>query len=273
MIEPEHPDLSITRQCTLLGLPRRTYYYQPAPVSAEELALMTAIDKQYLITPWYGSRQMTAVLRRQGWTINRKRVQRLMRVMGLAAVAPGPHTSTPQPQHPVYPYLLRRYPPSAPDDAWAADITWVPMPIGFMYLIAVIDWYSRFVLAWALSNTLETSFCLEALNAALASYGPPGIFNTDQGSQFTSGPFTERLKGAEVAISMDGRGRVFDNILVERLWRSVKYESIYLNEFGNVPSLLEGLNSYFHYFNHDRPHQGLAQQTPAEVYYEDAGRE
>lgn len=236
-------------------------------MSADTLALMRAIDKQYLATPWYGSRQMAAALRRQGWRVNRKRIRRLMRIMDLVAVAPGPHTSKRQVAHPLYPYLLRRYPPTAPDDAWAADITWVPMPVGFMYLVAVIDWYSRFVLAWALSNTLETAFCLEALEGALSGYGPPGIFNTDQGSQFTSAAFTERLTAAEIAISMDGRGRVFDNIFVERLWRSVKYESIYLNEFADVPALLSGLDTYFRYFNHDRPHQGLGERTPAEVYY------
>lgn len=266
MIEPDHRELSIARQCALLGLSRRTYYYRPAPVSAETLALMTAIDRQYLATPWYGSRQMTAALQRQRWPVNRKRIRRLMRIMGLVAVAPGPHTSRRQVAHPLYPYLLRRYPPRAPDDAWAADITWVPMPVGFMYRVAVIDWYSRFVLAWAVSNTLETAFCLDAL----CGHGPPGIFNTDQGSQFTSTAFTERLIAADIAISMDGRGRVFDNIFVERLWRSVKYESIYLNEFANVPSLLAGLETYFRYFNHDRPHQGLGERTPAEVYYHGA---
>lgn len=270
MIEPDHRELSIARQCALLGLSRRTYYYRPAPVSAETLALMTAIDRQYLATPWYGSRQMTAALQRQRWPVNRKRIRRLMRIMGLVAVAPGPHTSRRQVAHPLYPYLLRRYPPRAPDDAWAADITWVPMPVGFMYRVAVIDWYSRFVLAWAVSNTLETAFCLDALEAALCGHGPPGIFNTDQGSQFTSTAFTERLIAADIAISMDGRGRVFDNIFVERLWRSVKYESIYLNEFANVPSLLAGLETYFRYFNHDRPHQGLGERTPAEVYYHGA---
>ncbi len=228
---------------------------------------MSAIDRQYLDTPYYGSRQMRDALRRQGWRVNRKRIQRLMRTMGLAAVAPGPHTSRPHPRHPVYPYLLRRHPPQQPDDAWAADITWVPMPIGFMYLVAVIDWYSRFVLAWALSNTLEVTFCLEALESALASWGPPSIFNTDQGSQFTSLEHIDRLKADDIAISMDGRGRVIDNIFVERLWRSVKYESIYLREFPDVPSLYAGLDDYFRYFNHERPHQGLGSWTPAEVYY------
>lgn len=227
---------------------------------------MTAIDREYTARPFYGSRQMTAALRRQGWVINRKRVQRLMRTMGLAAIAPGPHTSRRQPQHPVYPYLLRRYPPRAPNDAWAADITWVPMPIGFMYLVAVIDWYSRFVLSWALSNTLETAFCLTALEQALGAHGTPGIFNTDQGCQFTSQRFVQRLEAEAIAISMDGRGRVFDNIFVERLWRSVKYESIYLHEFGDVPTLYDGLDQYFGYYNHERPHQGLGSHTPAEIY-------
>lgn len=229
---------------------------------------MEAVDRHYLATPWYGSRQMTAALRRAGWTVNRKRIQRVMRTMGLAAVAPGPHTSRKQPQHPVYPYLLREHPPQRPNDAWAADITFIPMPIGFMYLVAVIDWYSRFVLAWELSNTMDPAFCLEALERALERFGPPIIFNTDQGSQFTSAAFTERLGSAEIAISMDGRGRALDNVFVERLWRSLKYESIYLYDFGDVESLLNGLDAYFRYFNHDRPHQGLGEWTPAEIYNE-----
>jgi len=266
LIEPAHPQLSVAQQCRLLGLPRSTYYYQPVAVSAEQIALMEAIDRQYLETPWYGSRQMTAALRRQGWRLNRKRTQRLMRMMGLRALAPGPHTSRKQPQHPVYPYLLRDCPPERPNDAWAADITFVPMPIGFMYLVAVIDWHSRFVLAWELSNTLDTAFCLEALDRALERFGPPGIFNTDQGTQFTSEAFTARLKAAEVSISMDGRGRVYDNIFVERLWRSVKYELVYLHEFAEVATLLTGLDAYFRYFNHRRPNQGLGEYTPAEVY-------
>ncbi|ABM61921.1 Integrase, catalytic region [Halorhodospira halophila SL1] len=266
LIEPDHPQLSVAQQCRLLGLPRSTYDYRPVAVSSEELALMEAIDRQYLDTPWYGSRQMTAALRRRGWPVNRKRIQRLMRKMGLQAIAPGPHTSRKQPQHPVYPYLLRDHPPRAPNDAWAADITFVPMPIGFMYLVAIIDWHSRFVLAWELSNTLDTAFCLEALDTALQRFGMPGIFNTDQGTQFTSEAFTNRLKTAEVAISMDGRGRVYDNIFVERLWRSVKYELVYLHEFREVLDLLKGLETYFEYFNHRRPNQGLDEATPAEVY-------
>lgn len=266
MIEPTHPQLSVAQQCRLLGLPRSTYYYQPMAASAEQIALTEAIDRQYLETPWYGSRQMTAALRRQGWRINRKRTQRLMRMMGLRALAPGPHTSRKQPQHPVYPYLLRDFPPKRPNDAWAADITFVPMPIGFMYLVAVIDWHSRFVLAWELSNTLDTVFCLEALERALDRFGAPGIFNTDQGTQFTSEAFTARLKAAEVSISMDGRGRVYDNIFVERLWRSVKYELVYLHEFAEVATLLTGLDAYFRYFNHQRPNQGLGEYTPAEIY-------
>ena len=266
LIEPEHPQLSIARQCELLGLPRSNYYYQPVPVSAEELTLMRLIDQQYLRRPWYGSRQMTAWLRRHYGMVNRKRVRRLMRNMGLQAIAPGPHTSRKQPQNPVYPYLLRDYPPRQPNDAWATDITFVPMPIGFLYLVAIIDWYSRFVLAWQLSNTLETAFCLEALEQALAEFGPPRIFNSDQGCQFTSEAFTSRLHRAGIAISMDGRGRALDNVFVERLWRSVKYECIYLNEFADTPALVHGLDEYFTYFNNHRPNQGLNEYTPAETY-------
>jgi len=266
LIEPDHPQLSIARQCALLGLARSSYYHRPVPVSAAELALMEAIDREHLQAPWYGSRQMTAVLRRRGWRINRKRTPRLMRRMGLQALAPGPHTSRKQPQHPVYPYLLREHPPQQPDDAWAADITFIPMPIGFLYLVAIIDWYSRYVLAWQLSNTLDAAFCLEALEAALQHQTAPRIFNTDQGCQFTSEAFTARLLAAEVAISMDGRGRVYDNIFVERLWRSLKYECIYLHEFADVPTLMRGIADYFDYFNFRRPNQGLAEATPAEVY-------
>jgi len=266
LIEPNHAQLSVARQCALLELPRSTYYYQPVELRAADRQLMAIIDREYLAAPWYGSRQMTAVLRRRGWRINRKRTQRLMRQMGLRALAPGPHTSRKQPQHPVYPYLLRDYPPAGPDDAWAADIAFVPMPIGFMYLVAVIDWYSRFVLAWELSNTVDTSFCLTALERALDKTGPPGIFNTEQGCQFTSDAFTRRLQAAEIAISMDGRGRAYDTIFIERLWRSLKYECLYLHEFADVPTLLDGLGQYFDYFNHRRPHQGLGDATPAEAY-------
>ncbi len=266
LIEPGHPRLSIARQCELLGLPRSSYYYQPVPVGAEEAALMRRIEQQYLRTPWYGSRQMTAALRRQYGVVNRKRVQRLMRKMGLQAVTPGPHTSRKQPQHPVYPYLLRDYPPARPDDAWSTDITFVPMPIGFLYRVAIIDWYSRFVLAWQLSNTLETAFCLDALEQALARFGLPAMFNSDQGCPFTSEAFTGRLPQADIAISMDGRGRALDNVFVERLWRSVKYESIYLNEFANPPELVHGLDEYFTDFNYYRPNQGLSAYAPAEVY-------
>ncbi len=250
----------------MLSLPRSTYYYRPVPVSNETKALMDLIDRQYLDTPWYGSRQMTHALRRQGYQVNRKRVQRLMRRMGLQALAPGPHTSRKQPQHPVYPYLLRQYPPAAPNDAWAADITYVPMPVGFLYLVAIIDWYSRFVIAWELSNTMDPAFCLDALEAALSRFSAPGIFNTDQGAQFTSSRFTSRLAAAQIAISMDGRGRALDNVFVERLWRSLKYEEIYLYEHADVDSLLAGLDRYFRYYNERRPHQGLQGATPAEVY-------
>lgn len=255
----------MSRQCELLELARSSYYYQPGSESTENLHYMRLIDEQYLHTPCYGSRRMTAWLQQQGHVINRKRVQRLMQVMGLEGLAPGPRTSRPHPQHKVYPYLLRGVQISHPNQVWCTDITYVPMPVGFMYLVAIMDWYSRYVLSWELSNTLDTSFCLEALETALAS-ARPQIFNSDQGTQFTSEDFTRQLKDANVDISMDGRGRVFDNIFIERLWRTIKYEAIYLKAYESVIELLEGLTRYFNFYNHERLHQGLGYQTPAAVY-------
>ena len=222
LVEPAHPELSTVRQCELVGLARSSYYYQPAPANPENLALMRLLDEQYLRTPFYGSRRMTVWLQRQGYAVNRKRVQRLMQVMGLAGLAPGPGTSQPHPAHKVYPYLLREVVVERPNQVWCTDITYVPMPVGFMYLIVVMDWFSRYVLAWELSNTLEVAFCLVALERALARRQPE-IFNSDPGAQFTSQAFTGRLEQAQVRISMDGRGRALDNIFVERLWRTVKY--------------------------------------------------
>lgn len=264
-IDPHHPQLSIRRQCELIGLCRSSLYYQPAQVNSEDLMLMRLLDEQYLKTPFYGSRRMTVYLTQCGQPVNRKRVQRLMRRMGLEGLAPGPQTSRKQPQHKVYPYLLRGVTAQAPDDIWAVDITYIPMPVGFMYLVAILDWYSRQVLSWELSNTLDTAFCLEALDQALFR-GKPVIFNSDQGVQFTSADFTGKLEAQAVQISMDGRGRAFDNIFVERLWRTVKYEDIYLKEYASVVELEQGLARYFRFYNEERPHQSLNYATPAAVY-------
>lgn len=266
MLEPQHPTLSLRRQCALLGLNRATYYWQPAGESALNLVLMRIIDQEYTRAPFYGYRKMTARLTRQhGYAVNHKRMARLMRKMGLQAIFPGPRTSIPHPQHKKYPYLLRHLKLDRPNQVWAADITYVPMPHGFMYLVAVMDWYSRYVLAWQLSNTLDRAFCLEALERAL-QHGQPEIFNTDQGVQFTAQAFTHKLETCGIQISMAGRGRAFDNIFVERLWRSVKYEDVYLKEYASVPALYHGLKAYFELYNHERPHQSLAYQTPADVH-------
>jgi putative transposase len=227
---------------------------------------MRVIDEQYTKTPFYGSRRMTVQLNRLGYGINRKRVQRLMRRMGLEGVAPGPRTSRPHPEHKVYPYLLRKLLIEQPNQVWASDITYIPMHRGFMYLVAILDWYSRYVVAWSISNTLDTTFCLDTLDQALA-LAQPTIFNSDQGAQYTSGEFTARLLAQQIAISMDGRGRAFDNIFVERLWRTVKYELIYLNEYSSGQELHRGLSAYFDFYNHQRPHQSLDYRTPAQLYH------
>jgi putative transposase len=265
MVEPEHPTLSLRRQCDLVGLHRSTYYYAPATESTENLLLMRLIDEQYLKTPFYGWRRMTQHLRREGHLVNHKRVQRLMQRMGVQAVYPKPKTSIASAEHRVYPYLLRNLSITRPNEVWSADITYVPIQHGFMYLVAIIDWFSRYVLAWQLSNTLDGRFCLEALQQALLA-GHPVIFNTDQGVQFTALPFTTCLEDAGVRVSMDGRGRALDNIFIERLWRSVKYEDIYLKDYASVPALGAGLDNYFRFYNHDRPHQSLGYRTPAEVH-------
>ena len=257
--------MSIAHQCELLNLNRSTYYLPPAVESAENLRLMRKIDEQYLKTPFYGSRRMTAVLERAGESVNRKRIQRLMRMMGLEGLFPGRRTTVAVPGAKVYPYLLRDRTLSRIDEVWSSDITYVPMKHGFMYLTAVIDWYSRYVLSWRLSNTLDSGFCLEALDEAL-SRGRPEIFNTDQGSQFTSREYTSRLEEAGVAVSRDGRGRALDNVFVERLWRSVKYEDIYIKSYDKVSELAMGLTAYFQFYDEDRLHQSLDYQTPGEVY-------
>lgn len=266
MIETDHPTLSIRRQCDLIGLNRATYYWQPASESPLNLQLMRLIDQEYTRAPFYGYRKMTVRLNTvHGYHVNHKRVARLMDLMGLQAVYPRPRTSLPNVQHQKYPYLLRGLTINRPNQVWATDITYIPMPTGFMYLVVVMDWYSRFVLTWQLSNTLDGAFCLEALRRALQQ-GQPDIFNSDQGAQFTASAFTNELAAAEIRISMDGRGRYLDNIFVERLWRSVKHEDIYLKEYATVPALTAGLDDYFHLYNYERPHQSLQDLTPAVVY-------
>ena len=265
LIEVGHPELSVRRQCELLGLNRSSLYYEPAGETPEDLRLMRLIDEQYTACPFYGSRRMTAWLTQQGEPVNRKRVQRLMRLMGLEAIYPKPRLSAAGRGHRIYPYLLRGVTIERPDQVWSADITYVPMASGFMYLAATIDWFSRYVVAWRLSNTLDGSFCLEMLDEAL-SQGRPEVFNTDQGVQFTAEAFTGRLESAGVAVSMDGRGRALDNVFVERLWRAVKYEDIYIRGYEEVPELRRGLARYFAFYNHARLHQALGYRTPAAVY-------
>lgn len=244
---------------------RSSVYRLPGRESAENLALMRRIDEQYLQTPFYGSRRMAEVLGTARRPLNRKHIQRLMRLMGLVAIYPKPQTTRRDRSHKIYPYLLRNVAIAWPNHVWSSDITYVPMPQGFMYLVAVMDWYSRYVLSWGLSNTLDSDFCVAALEEACLRKQPQ-IFNTDQGVQFTSRAFTSRLEKWGVAISMDGRGRALDNVFIERLWWSVKHESIYLHEFATVPALEQGLKEYFHFYCHERPHQALNYRTPAEVY-------
>ena len=257
--------MSIRKQCELLGLNRSAYYLPPAAESAENLRLMGLIDRQYLKTPFYGSRRMTACLERTGETVNRKRVRRLMALMGLEALFPRPRTTVAAAGVRAYPYLLCDRTLTHVNEVWSSDITYIPMRHGFMFLTAVIDWFSRYVLSWRLSNTLEGRFCLEALDEALRS-GRPEIFNTDQGSQFTALDYTGRLEEAGIAVSRDGRGRALDNVFVERLWRSVKYEDIYIKDYESVPELESGLTAYFRFYDEERPHQSLDYRTPGEVY-------
>ena len=272
MIDSDHPVLSITRQCMLLGLSRSTCYYQRLEVSAEDLKLMRLMDELHLRLPFYGSRRLAWSLRQAGYAVGRKRVQRLMRLMGIEATYPRPRTSDPHPDHRIYPYLLRDVVVSAADQVWSADITYIPMQHGFMYLVAILDWHSRYVLAWRLSNTLDSDFCVEALRAALRR-GRPAIFNTDQGSQFTSLAFTGVLEQHGIAISMDGRGRALDNVFIERLWWSVKYENVYLMGYETVAELTAGLTWYFTFYCRRRPHQSLDNRTPWDVYSTDRRRQ
>ena len=240
--------------------------YESVGENELNLKLMRLIDEQYLQTPFYGYPRMTQMLRRKGYPVNRKRVARLMQLMGIQAIYPKPNASKPSPDHKIYPYLLRNVQISRNNQVWSTDITYVPLPSGFMYLVAVIDWFSRFILSWQLSNTLETYFCVAALELAF-EYGQPDIFNTDQGSQFTANAFTTALLARDIQISMDGRGRALDNIFIERLWRSVKYEDIYIKKYESVGALRDGLEAYFQFYNYERPHQSLAYATPAEIYF------
>ena len=266
LIDKEAPVLSVRRQCELLGFNRSSFYYQAVAESVLNLHLMRLIDEQFLRTPFYGWPKMTAYLRRQGFAINGKRVRRLMSQMGIQAIYPKRQSSSPGKGHQRYPYLLRNLPITHVNQVWSADITYVPLRRGFMYLVAVIDWHSRYVLAWQLSNTLDGAFCLSALRHAL-SKGQPTIFNTDQGAQFTADAFIACLLAANIQVSMDGRGRALDNIFCERLWRSVKYDNIYLNQYDSVHQLQAGLEHYFVFYNNERPHQSLNYRTPAERHY------
>ena len=267
MIDPE-ANLSVMNQCQLLHISRSSFYYKPKPIKEQDLQLMRLIDEQYLKTPSWGSRSMRNHLRRLGYKINRKKVQRLMRLMGLEAIYPKPKTSRPHPQHKVYPYLLRNLQIDRPNQVWAADITYIPMCRGFMYLVAVMDWHSRKVLSWRISNTLDSDFCVQAVEEALSRFGAPEIFNTDQGAQFTAGAFTDLLKSHHVSISMDGRGRVQDNIFIERLWWTLKYQYLYLWSVGNGSELRQGLGQWFKFYNAERSHQALDNLTPDEVYFD-----
>jgi putative transposase len=268
MIEPGHPALSVVRQCELLSISRSGFYYQPAGETAVNLALMRLIDAQFLETPWYGSRQMASHIRREGYKVGRKRIRRLMAKMGLVPIYQRPRTTVPHPEHRIYPYLLREMAITRPNQVWCADITYIPMRRGFLYLAAVMDWATRKVLSWRVSNTMDAEFCVAALEEALARFGRPEIFNTDQGSQFTSPRFTGVLHAAGVRISMDGRGRWMDNVFIERLWRSLKYECVYLHAFETGSELRAGLSRWIGYYNARRPHSTLAGRTPDEAYGE-----
>jgi len=266
LIKPEHPRLSIVRQCALVSISRSSYYDPGAAETTENLALMRVIDEQFLETPWYGSRQMTRRLRRRGHMINRKRVCRLMRRMGLRAVYQKPKTTVPHPEHKIWPYLLRDMIIDRPNQVWCTDITYIPMRRGFLYLVAVMDWASRRILAWRLSNTMDVEFCIEALEDAMARHGRPEIFNTDQGGQFTSPRLTKVLTDSGIRVSMDGRGRWMDNVFIERLWRSLKYECVYLNAFETGGEAGAGIARWFEYYNAVRPHSAFGGRTPVEVH-------
>ena len=267
MIDSTHPQLSVTKQCNLMSVSRSSYYYRPRAKNPDDLILMRQIDELYIEHPSSGSRSICRQLKRQGTIVNRKRVQRLMRLMGIEAVYPKPKTSLPHPQHKVYPYLLRGLRIDRANQVWAADITFIPMPRGFMYLVAIMDWHSRKILSWRVSNTLESDFCIQALCDALNTYGSPEIFNTDQGAQFTSNSFTQVLMDHDVKISMDGRGRCQDNIFIERLWWTLKHQYLYLRSFETGRQLRRGLKSWVRFYNQDRAHSSLLDLTPDEVFF------
>jgi len=266
MIQPDHPTLSIVQQCRLASIGRSTFYHAPRGESAKNLELMAEIDRQFLETPFYGAQQMTWHLQAVGQPVNIKRVRRLMRLMGLMPIYRQPRTSIPVKGHKLYPYLLRGVRIDRPNQVWCADITYIPLAKGFLYLVAIMDWWSRKVLAWRLSNTMDVQFCVDALDEALGRHGRPEIFNTDQGSQFTSWAWTQRLKEAGVRISMDGRGRFLDNIFIERLWRSLKYECVYLHAFSGGREARQGIGDWIGFYNHRRPHAAHGGETPVRVY-------
>src|SRR5271156_4307058 len=266
LVDPAEPALSIVAQCQLLKVARSTLYYRAVPMSAEDLPLMRQMDELHLAYPFYGSRRLAAALRRDGWLVNRKRVKRLMRVMGIEAIYQKPNTSLGHPDHKVYPYLLRGLIIERPNQVWCADITYIPMAKGFVYLVAVMDWFSRRVLSWRLSITMEAEFCVEAVQEAMAKHGRPEIFNTDQGVQFTSAGFVEELGSVGVRISMDGKGRFLDNIFIERLWRSLKYEEVFAKAYGSVIEARRGIGGWLAFYNDERPHQALGYRTPRAVF-------
>ena len=265
MVDSGLSTITVVRQCELIGLSRASLYYQPKPINPENLELMHLLDQQYTETPFYGYRRMTDAMKEKGFEVNAKRVRRLLREMGLEAVYPKPRTTIPAPGHKVFPYLLRGVTVSKPGEVWCSDITYIRLRQGFLYLVAIMDWFSRYVLTWELSNTLDAEFCVSALTRALRM-GTPGIFNTDQGCQFTSAGFTQPLLDAGVNISMDGRGRALDNVFIERLWRSVKYEEVYLADYDSGAAAWLGLQRYFEFYNVKRPHKSLGKRTPKEVY-------
>ena len=268
LIDRDRKQLSLARQCTLLDISRGSVYYQPTTPRAEDLELMALMDRQYLQTPFYGSRKMQAWLQGLGHPTGRNKVRRLMRLMGLEAIYRRPNTSRPAPEHRIYPYLLKGVAINRVNQVWSADITYLPMAQGFLYLVAIMDWHSRYVLAWKLSNTMDVDFCVQALSGALCQ-GKPEVFNTDQGSQFTSEAFTGVLLEQGIQISMDGKGRYLDNIFVERLWRSVKYEEVYLKAYQNGTEARQGIAAYLDFYNRERPHQALGYRTPGQVFEEE----
>jgi len=265
-LDRDHPHLSVRRQCAMLGIARSSVYRWPRAANDNDLGLQRRIDELFTRRPFLGSRRMTALLRAEGTPINRKRVQRLMRQMGIAALGPKPRTTKPAPGHRIYPYLLGDVAVERPNQVWSADITYIPLGRGFLYLVAVMDWSSRAVLSWRLSNTMDVSFCVSALEEALARFGRPEIFNTDQGSQFTSAAFTGTLAAAGIRISMDGRGRWMDNVFIERLWRSLKYEDVYLKGYADGHEAKAGIAEWLRFYNNLRPHQSLANRTPMAVW-------